>query len=350
MSSELETREPPSATLDLRTMKGRQKAAAFLVSLGPERAAEIMRHLTDGEVEALSADMASVWRVEPDDAEALYREMHARLAGGRAAALGGLDYAREVLEHLLGPEKAAEIVGSLTAKGELRPFDFLRRTPPERIRAFLLDESPQTIALVLGSVWSGLAGRVLAELPTPMQADVAQRIATMQETNPSIIADIDRGLRDKLSAISTHEFTTPGGVDSLAQILNSAGRSAEIHVLEHLEEHDPQLADQVKLRMFTFENLLELSDRDIQLVLREVDPKDLMLALRGAKAELVEKILANMSQRGAEMLREDMDVLPPQRRSLVEAAQNTIVTAARRLEEAGALVLRRGDGDGDEVL
>ncbi len=336
--------------LSYRTMRGRQKAAAFLVSLGPERAAEIMKFLTEREVESLSAEMAAIWRVEPDDREELYREMYARLAAGQAAAVGGLEYAREVLEHLLGPERAAEIVGSLTVKGELRPFDFLRRTPPERIRAFLQDESPQTIALVLGSVWSGLAGKVLSELPVGMQIDVAHRIASMQETNPSVIADIDRGLRDKAASVSTHEFTTPGGVDSLAQILNYAGRSAERQVLEHLEDSDPQLADQVKLRMFTFENLSELSDRDMQLVLREVDPKDLMLALRGAKPELLEKVLSNMSQRGAEMLREDMEALPPQRRSVVEAAQNTVVGAARRLEEAGALVLRKPDGDGDEVL
>ncbi len=333
-----------------RRLTGRQKAATFLVSLGPERAAQILKHLPDGEVEALSADMAAVWRVEHEDSEDVYDELDARLIAGREAMVGGLDYTREVLERLVGPEKAAQIVGALTAKGELRPFDFLRRTPPERVRAFLQDESPQTIAVVLASVWSGLAGRVLAELPPALQADVATRIATMKETNPGVIADIDRGLRDKLSMISTQEFTTPGGVDALADILNGAGRSTERNVLDTIARRDKGLADEVRLRMFTFDDLARLGDRDMQRVLREVEPRQLILALRGVSSELVDNILSNMSQRGAEILREDMEVQPPQPRAVVEAAQAEIVGIVRRLEESGALVLSQDDSDEDELV
>ncbi len=333
-----------------RRLTGRQKAATFLVSLGPERAAQILKHLPDGEVEALSADMAAVCRVEHEDSEDVYDELDARLIAGREAMVGGLDYTREVLERLVGPEKAAQIVGALTAKGELRPFDFLRRTPPERVRAFLQDESPQTIAVVLASVWSGLAGRVLAELPPALQADVATRIATMKETNPGVIADIDRGLRDKLSMISTQEFTTPGGVDALADILNGAGRSTERNVLDTIARRDKGLADEVRLRMFTFDDLARLGDRDMQRVLREVEPRQLILALRGVSSELVDNILSNMSQRGAEILREDMEVQPPQPRAVVEAAQAEIVGIVRRLEESGALVLSQDDSDEDELV
>jgi flagellar motor switch protein FliG len=330
--------------------EGRQKAAAFLVSLGPERAAGVLKHLNDQEVEMLSADMAEVWRVEPEDSELIYQELDARLMAGQDIALGGLDYARDVLERLLGPEKAAEIVAALTAKGELRPFDFLRRTPPERICAFLQDESPQTIAVVLASVWSGIGGRVLAELPPALQVDVAMRIGEMQKTNPGVIADIDKGLRDKLAAVSTHEFTSPGGIDALAVILNSAGRSTERNVLDAITQRDKQLADEVRLRMFTFDDIVGLSNRDIQLLLREVDPKELQVALRGVGRELVEKILSNMSVRGAEMMREDMEVQAPQRRAAVEAAQAEIVGVVRRLEESGALVLSRGEATEDDLL
>jgi flagellar motor switch protein FliG len=178
------------------------------------------------------------------------------------------------------------------------------------------------------------------------------RIATMKETNPGVIMDIDSGLRLKLSSVSTQEFASPGGIDSLAQILNSAGRSSERHVIDALGEQDPDLANQVRLRMFTFDDLVELEDRDIQLILREVDAKDLVIALRGVSDELTDKILRNMSQRGAEMLREDMEVQPPQRRAVVEESQGKVVAVVRRLEEAGAVILRRGGEEGgeDELL
>jgi flagellar motor switch protein FliG len=327
---------------------GRQKAAVLLVSLGPERAADVLKHLPEQDVEALSAEMASLWRVEPDLSETVFDELAERLAAGREISVGGLPYTKEVLDKLLGPEKAQQVLGSLTSSGEFRPFDFLRRTPPDQIKAFLQDEAPQTIALVLASIWTGVGGRVLAELPPELQADVAMRIATMRETNPSVLADIDHGLRQKVSAVSTHEFASPGGIDSLAEILNSAGRSTERNVIEAIARDDAGLADEVRMRMFTFDDLVQLEDRDIQLVLREVEPKDLVLALRGVSPELTEKILSNMSQRGAEMLREDMEVQPPQRRPVIEEAQSKIVAAVRRLEESGALVIRRGNSEEPE--
>jgi flagellar motor switch protein FliG len=280
----------------------------------------------------------------------VYTELASGVMEGADTHTGGLDYAREVLTNLVGPARADEILSSLTAKGDFRPFEFLRRTPPEQIRTFLADEAPQTIALVLASLYSGLSGRVLAELPSELQTEVAQRIALMGETNPEVIADVDAGLRSKLSAISTKEFASPGGVDSLAEILNSAGRSAERTVIEGLAGLDPVLADAVRLRMFTFEDLIELEDRDIQLILREVDQKDLVLALRGVAEELKEKILRNLSQRGAEMLREDMEVSPPQRRAVVEEAQGKVVAIVRRLEEDGTIILRSGGAEAEDEL
>ena len=345
-ATDLEPAAPPAAP----ALRGRQKAAIALVSLGPERAATVMSHLPAHDVEALSAEMASIWAVDTDTMLAVYGELAMRVGTDDATRQGGLEYAREVLSNLVGPDRADEIIAALTAKGEFRPFDFLRRTAPEQIRTFLADEAPQTIALVLASLYSGLSGRVLAELPPDVQAEVAQRIALMGETNPEVIADVDSGLRLKLSAFSTREFASPGGVDSLAEILNSAGRSAERTVIEGLAAIDPALADAVRLRMFTFEDLVELEDRDIQLILREVDQKELVLALRGVGQELKEKILRNLSQRGAEMLREDMEVSPPQRRAVVEDAQGKIVAIVRRLEDEGVIVLRAGGGDAEDEL
>lgn len=346
MGVEVSAVAPAAAAVAAAGFTGRQKAAALLVSLGPAKAAELMRFLPDEEVEQLSADMAEVYRVDATVAESLYEEMYIRLAPGSEVALGGLEYTREVLENLLGPQRADEIISLLQARGEVRPFEFLRRTPPEQICTLLKDEAPQTIALVIASLWPSVAGQVLTHLPPEQQSEIAVRIATMRETNPGVIGAIDQGLRQKVSAISTAEFHSPGGVDSLADIINNAGRSTERHVIEALAQANPELADEVRMKLFTFEDLSVLEDRDMQLILREVEGKDLVLALRGVPADLVDKFLSNMSERAAQTLREDMEVMPPQRRAAVEEAQGKIVAIVRRLDEEGTIVLPRGEEDG----
>ncbi|MCW3016506.1 MAG: fliG [Solirubrobacterales bacterium] len=334
----------------LRGLSGRQKAAIFLISLGSERAADILRFLSEREVEAISAEMANMWRVKAETTQAVIADLAEQFKSREAFALGGPEFAREVLEHLLGPERAEEIVGALIAQAELRPFDFLRRTPPEQIVTFLSDEAPQTVALVVACLQTNLGARVLADLPMEMQAEVALRIARMSETNPGVIEDVERGLRQKLANVMTQEFSSAGGVDSLAEILNRAGRSTERNVLAAIQEHSTELADEVRLRLFTFDDVAMLSDRDIQLVMREVDQKDLALALRGVEGRMREKIFANMSQRGAEMLREDLETGTPQRRAVVEEAQGRIVGAVRRLEDAGVITIGRGNDDPEEEV
>jgi flagellar motor switch protein FliG len=261
--------------------------------------------------------------------------------------MGGPEFAREVLEHLLGPTRAEEILGQITAQAELRPFDFLRRTPPEQIATFLADEAPQTIALVVASLHTTLGAKVLGCLTPEVQANVAMRIATMEDTNPGVVEDVERGLRLKLSNVLTQEFSQAGGVDSLAELLNRAGRSTERTVLEAIAETDGELADEIRQKLFTFDDIVVLNDRDIQLLLREVDQKDLGLALRGVNDEVKDTIFRNMSSRGAEMLQEDLDTGKPQRRSVVEEAQSRIVGAIRRLEDAGAITIGRGGEDGE---
>ena len=197
---------------------------------------------------------------------------------------------------------------------------------------------------------TSLAARVLSELPPELQSEVALRIATMKETNPEVIRDIEQGLRHKLANVVAQEFSAAGGVDALAEILNRAGRSTERNVVGAISDRDEELAEEIRARLFTFEDLIVLEDRDLQLVLREVDQKDLQLALRGVDVNVVEKVLSNMSQRGAEMMREDMQASPPQRKAVVEEAQGKIVAAVRRLEDAGALIIRRGAEDEEEVV
>ncbi|MCW2985988.1 MAG: fliG [Conexibacter sp.] len=328
-------------------LTGRQKAAVFLITIGTSRAADVLKFLSEREIEALSAEMASLWRVKAETADAVVQELAERFDGQDEFAMGGPEFAREVLEHLLGATRAEEILGQITAQAELRPFDFLRRTPPEQIATFLADEAPQTIALVVASLHNTLGAKVLAGLAPEVQADVAMRIATMEDTNPGVVEDVERGLRLKLSNVLTQEFSQAGGVDSLAELLNRAGRSTERTVLEAIAQTDGELADEIRQKLFTFEDIVVLNDRDIQLLLREVDQKDLGLALRGVADEVKETIFRNMSTRGSEMLQEDLDTGKPQRRAVVEEAQSRIVGAIRRLEEAGVITVGRGGDDGE---
>jgi flagellar motor switch protein FliG len=344
--------DEPAGTLrpaEAPRLAGRRKAAVLMAALGPDRAAEVMQHLREEEIESLSLEMAKLGAIEEETTEAILGELAAAAApDGFGDVAGGIDFAREVLERALGPERAADLLGRLSTVFEMRPFEFLRRTPPEQIVAFLGGESPQTIALVVANLHTGLAGQVLARLPDAMQPDIALRIARMGETSPHVIQHVEEVMRRKLTAVTGQEYAAAGGVRSLANILNHAERSTERTVLEHLADCDPELAEEVRHMLFVFEDIVQLDDRAIQQVLREADQKDLVLALRGVPEHVSEKLLANMSERGAAMVKEEMEVQQPQRKRDVEAAQGRIVAVVRQLEEAGTIVLARGDGEGDE--
>jgi flagellar motor switch protein FliG len=329
---------------------GRRKAAVLLIALGPERAAAILAHLDDEEVEELSTAMAAIRQVTPEVSQAVLDELADQVSAPEQSALGGLDYTYEVLEKRFGRARAQEIVDTLGGRLAHRPFDFLRRTPPEQVATFLQEEAPQTIAIVVASLPSSVAARVLAELPKELQGDVALRIATMSETNPLVVRDLETALKEKLSAILDQELTAAGGLLSLAEILTQGGRSTAPHVLQAMSESDTVLAEEVRQRIFTFDDIVTLSDRDIQILLRDIDQKDLAVALRGVDAKVADKLLSNLSQRGAEMLREDMEVMPPQRKEVVDEAQSKIVRAARVLDDAGTITIRQGADGEDEVV
>ena len=327
---------------------GRRKAAVLMAALGPDRAAEVMQHLREDEIENLSLEMAKLGAIEEETTEAVLGEVAAAASpDGLGDVAGGVELAREVLERTLGSERAEKLLGRLTTV-ETRPFEFLRHTPPEQIVAFLGAESPQTIALVLANLHTTLAADVLARLPERIQPEIALRIARMGETSPSVIAQVEEVVRHKLTTVVAQEYSAAGGAKSLADILNHADRSTERIVLEHLGTTDSELAEQVRGMLFVFEDIAQLEDRAIQQVLREADQKDLVLALRGVEDAIKDKLLENMSERGAAMLKEEMEIQPPQRKRDVEAAQSRIVAVVRQLEEAGTIVIAGGDDEDEQ--
>ena len=339
------TPPPPSLALS-----GVEKAVVLLMSLGPERAAEVFRHLDETEIESLSLAMAEARRVTAPAMHAVFAEIAETAMAQDYLVEGGVGFAREVLEAAVGFERAEEIIGRLSAILEMRPFEFLRRTPPEQVYAALQNEAPQTVALTIANLHTKLAAAVMAHLPQEEQAEVALRIATMAETSPEVVKDVETVMRRKLSTVISKDYAATGGAKPLAAILNQADLATERNVLDSLAAIDPELAEEIRLLLFTFEDIVRLDDRAIQLFLKEINQKDLVLALRGASEDVKQRILTNMSSRGAEMLLEEMEYMPPQRRRVVEEAQGNIVAVIRRLEEKGQIVIGRGDEGEDAVI
>ncbi len=342
-----EASAPRINTLTARALRmpGPRKAAVLLVALGAERAAHVFRHLRDEEIEAIAIEMARLTHVEPTASAAVFEEVALTIQAREQSASGGVDYARDVLAAALGADRAAAIIGRLQTVIERRPFEFLRRVPAEQIVGFLRNEAPQTVALVVASLHSTLAAEVLGYLSDGEQAEISLRIARMGETSPETVRQVENVMRQKVASVVQQDFATAGGVKSLAEILNQADRTTERNVLESLTSIDAELGEEVRRLLFVFEDIAKLDDRAIQLILREADQKDLALAMRGVGEDVRTKILANMSERGAQMLVEEMEFQPPQRKRVVEEAQGRIVAIVRRLEEADAVVIGRNDGD-----
>jgi flagellar motor switch protein FliG len=343
--------QPPAAHPPAQrkpSLSGRRKAAMLCVSLGPVGAARIFQHLPQEMIEKLTVEMARTTSVDASAVETVLEEVVETAYARGYVAEGGVAYAREVLERAVGAAKASEILSRRATVIEQTPFEFLRSTPPDQVFAFLRGEHPQLIALVIANLpTTELAAKVMQLIPPTEQADVATRIALMGQTSPDIVKEVAHVMRQKLETVLQTEYAAAGGAPALAQILNSADRGTERNILEYLAEIDPELAEEVRALLFVFEDILKLDDRSIQLVLKEIDARDIALALRGASEEVKERIMANMSQRGAEMLAEEMEFMPPQRRNVVEDAHSKVVAVVRRLEESGAIFVAR-DGAGAE--
>ena len=328
-----------------KELTGRQKAAIFLVTLGSEISSEIFKHLREDEIEALTFEIARLDNIESEERDTVLMEFKELMMAQDFITSGGIDYARELLEKSLGAQKAVDIINRLTSSLQVRPFDFIRRTDPAHLLNFIQQEHPQTIALILAYLEPQKASIILASLPHEIQSDVSKRIATMDRTDPNILREVERVLEKKLSTLSSEDYTAAGGVENIVEILNMVDRSTEKTIIESLEEEDPELAEEIKKRMFVFEDIVLLDDRAIQKVLREVDTGELAKALRGVEAEVQDKIFRNMSKRAASMLKEEMEYMGPVRLKDVEETQQKIVSIIRKLEDQGEIVVARSGED-----
>jgi flagellar motor switch protein FliG len=324
---------------------GKEKAAMLLISLGPEKSAEIFKHLKDEEIEQLTLEIANIRTVSPQDKERVLEEFYQICLAQEYIAEGGIGYAKEILEKALGTQRALDVINKLTVSLQVRPFDFVRKADPAQLLNFIQNEHSQTIALILAYLKPQQSSIVLSALPQDKQADVTRRIATMDRTSPEVIKEVERVLEKKLSSLVTEDYTAAGGVQAIVDILNSVDRGTEKYIMETLEIEDTDLAEEIKKRMFVFEDILTLDNRSIQRFLRDVENQQLAVALKGATDEVQKVIFSNMSKRLADMIKEDIEFLGPVRLKDVEEAQQKIVNIIRKLEDAGEIVISRGGGD-----
>lgn len=324
---------------------GKQKAAILLIALGSEKSAKVFSHLQDDEIEELTLEIANMQRVSSDEKEEVLEEFYEICLAQDFIAEGGISYAKDVLEKAMGSQKALEIINKLTASLQVRPFDFVRRTDASQLLNFIQSEHPQTLALILSYLNPNQAASILSALPQEKQADVAQRIAVMDRTSPEVIKEVEQVLERKLSSMMTQDYASTGGIQAIVEILLSVDRGTEKFIMETLEIQKADLAEEIRKRMFVFEDIVNLDSVSIQRFIREIDNSDLSVALKASTDEVKEVIYANMSKRMAEMLAEDMEFMGPVRLRDVEEAQQKIVNVIRKLEEAGEIIISRGGGD-----
>ncbi len=328
-------------------LSGRRKAAALVITLGKERSAEVLRHLSDEDIERLTWEISAMGELKAEQRREVVEEFQDAAVARNVISLGGLEYAEDLLRLALGADKASELIDRLSATSPTVPFGFLRHLNVQQLVNFLSNEHPQTIALLLSFLQAEKAAQVLSSMDPETAADVAQRIALMDRANPDIVNDVEAVLRRKLSAVlqPARETQHVGGIEVLVNLLKQSSRMTEKTIIEALEDNEPELADEVKKRMFVFENVGALDDRSIQRILREVEVRDLALALKATPDSVKEAILRNMSSRASAMLKEDMEASGPVRLRQVEEAQSRIVVVIRRLDDAEEIVIARGGDD-----
>ncbi|WP_338753998.1 flagellar motor switch protein FliG [Bacillus sp. FJAT-52991] len=328
-----------------KKLTGKQKAAILLISLGPDVSASVYKHLSEEEIERLTLEISGVKKVESEIKEDVFEEFHNIALAQDYISQGGIGYAKTVLEKALGQDQAQMIINRLTSSLQVRPFDFARKADANQILNFIQNEHPQTIALILSYLDPQQAGQILSELPQDMQADIAKRIAIMDSTSPEIINEVEAILERKLSATVTQDYTQTGGVEAVVEVLNGVDRATEKTILDALEIQDPELAEEIKKRMFVFEDIVTLDNRSIQRVIRDCENEDLLLSLKVSSEEVKDVVFRNMSKRMVDTFKEEMEYMGPVRLRDVEESQSRIVATIRRLEEAGEIIIARGGGD-----
>ncbi|WDV47690.1 flagellar motor switch protein FliG [Clostridiaceae bacterium M8S5] len=330
-----------------REFTGKQKAAILLIALGPQKSADIFKHLKEDEIEELTLEIANMRKVSPEEKEAVLQDFYQLCLAQEYISEGGIDYAKDVLERALGSQKAVNIINKLTTSLQVRPFEFIRKADSSQILNYIQQEHPQTIALILAYLTPIQAGQILSNLPLDVQSEVARRISVMDRTSPEIIKEIERILESKFSTMVSQDYTSAGGIQSIVSILNSVDRGTEKHILEELENRDAELSEEIRRRMFVFEDIVSLEPRYVQRFAREIDNNQWAIALKSASEEVKEVIYSNMSKRLVEMIKEDMEFMGPVRLKDIEEAQQNIVNVIRKLEEEGEIVTPRG---GEELV
>ncbi|MBI4299539.1 MAG: flagellar motor switch protein FliG [Chloroflexi bacterium] len=328
-----------------KRLTGSQKAAVLLVALGTDLSSRVLKELGEEEMERLTMEVFALESVEETLKDEILQECHQMALARRFITSGGHDYAKKMLDLALGEDKAEAVIHRLTALRQSHPLDFLRRADPDQLISFISGETPQTIALILANMEPQQAASMLIKLEKELQAEIAFRIASMGRTTPQVLEAIAQVLQKKITQVATRDYSISGGTSYLVQVINSVDRGTEKMILQSLDNVDPELAMEVRRLMFTFDDIVSLDDRSLQRVLREVDSKDLALALKNASEELKEKIFANQSSRAAEMLREDIALSGPVRLRAIEECQQRIANIVRQLEEVGEIVVTRGSDD-----
>lgn len=330
-----------------RQFNGKEKAAILLISLGPEKSAEIFKHLNEDEIEELTLQIANMRMVSSEEKVQVMEDFYQIALAQEYISEGGINYAKEVLERALGSDKAVDIINKLTSSLHVRPFEFIRKADPNQLLNYIQNEHPQTIALILSYLQPNQSAQILANLNAEKQGEVTMRIATMDRTSPEVIKEIEKVLETKFSGMLSQDFTSTGGIQSVVDILNSADRGTEKFIMEEIDLMDAELSEEIRKRMFVFEDIVSLDNRSIQRVIREIDNAQWAIALKGASEEVKEVIFANMSKRLVEMIKEDIEFMGPVRIRDIEEAQQNIVNVIRKLEEDGEVITPRG---GDEII
>ncbi len=328
-----------------KRLSGLEKAAIFLMTLGPELSSAVLKQLPEEDIEKVTYQIANTTTVNQEDKETVLEEFLYMSEAQEYLLHGGIRYARDLLEKTLGSARANEIIKKLSESSKIKPFALARKTDPKQLVNFISYEHPQTIALILSYMEPQQAAAVLSSLPEKQRAEIAKRIAVMERASPEVIKEVEKVLEQKLSTLVDQNFTEAGGIKTVVDILNRVDRSTEKTILETLEMEDKELTEEIRKRMFVFEDIITLDDASIRRVLREVDNKELALALKGSSNEVADKIYRNMSQRAGDMLKEEIEFLGPTRLREVEEAQQKIVQTIRRLDETGEIIIARGGED-----
>jgi flagellar motor switch protein FliG len=329
----------------MATLTEAQKAATIVISLGSEAAAQVYKYLSEEEIEKLTYEIAKIQKLSSEDVEDILSDFYSLCLTQKVVTEGGVNYARTVLEKAFGPQVAASLLERVTRSLKTKAFEFIRKADYKNLMTTIQNENPQTIALVLSYARSDQASTIIAELPKEVRIEVVERIAKMDRTSPEIINQVEKVLERKFASMVSTDFMEVGGINYIADVMNHIDRSSEKYIFDELYKRDAKLADEIRKKMFIFEDIVLLDSLAIQAFLREIDTKDLVVALKGANQEVSEVIFQNMSQRMGETIRSDMEYLRNVRMRDVEEAQQRIVAVIRKLEEDGEIIISKGGKD-----